>query len=783
VNKLTPILGIACSNQRMRELKKELVPNYPFAEVLPLGNFIESIADRFDTRCRLADELIPMIIHRIIESKNITWFSYASADSDTLKVIGDFILKCASNEVSLETFCSGEKFSALTEIRDSYEEFKIQHNLADRADREQFVRDHVKLQSDWKEKYSEIIIDQFEQNEVKFYHSKIQKDIVEMLSHLGKATTDCPQTITAKLITPLAPAFDSFDEVRQALKIARKLLLEGFQPEDILIVTSDIEEYAPVFRCMLPEYGLKGWDSKGISINQYQHTGFSLMKFNELKSQVESKVKVLEAQAIKLGISFDKDSITATLLSETRMQGDKIGIELTETNQLFGVHRIIPHLIFIGTDIEHFPPTSQGNFLYSPKQAIEYFFTNNYYSHAEAQVAHFRSHAEQLYIVTATYKGKQKLAPSLLMPKCDTPIDLSEIYALHELVKRDESPVISDEIDTYLAAAKSPEYSRFDGEEVDSVKVEHLSASQLNSYADCPLNYLYKNKIRIEPLQDDSEGFDVRQQGSLMHRCFELFGRKIKETNSIIDSDFESIMKACADTAYVEFLAEEDIKETIRHKVHFELLCGGLSDEREKGTLAKFLAYYRDLKANGHGFGNSEFEYEFRLDQNLKITDQADENYFIKGFVDRLDANPVDVSIIDYKSTKHTAKSLNKEKQAKIEEICDFQLPLYLLFAEQVWPDRNYDASLLTFNAGENDWAKSAEIMTKTPPASSRKDATLAVHFTDQYRTDLKTKIHDFHQRMNSGHFGYTNTDEKVCGYCDMRSFCHHAIFNKESAQ
>jgi ATP-dependent helicase/DNAse subunit B len=47
--------------------------------------------------------------------------------------------------------------------------------------------------------------------------------------------------------------------VKTAIKIARKLLEEGASSDDILIVASDTQEYAPLYKLFLDEYEIKGY--------------------------------------------------------------------------------------------------------------------------------------------------------------------------------------------------------------------------------------------------------------------------------------------------------------------------------------------------------------------------------------------------------------------------------------------------------------------------------------------------------------------------------------------
>ncbi|MGZ8546951.1 MAG: hypothetical protein ACXWVU_06100, partial [Sulfuricurvum sp.] len=56
----------------------------------------------------------------------------------------------------------------------------------------------------------------------------------------------------------------------------------------------------------------------------------------------------------------------------------KLGILLTEPNQLLSINSI-KHLIFLGTDMGHFPPVSKEGFLASTAQRESLLHSNSLY--------------------------------------------------------------------------------------------------------------------------------------------------------------------------------------------------------------------------------------------------------------------------------------------------------------------------------------------------------------------------------------------------------------------
>jgi len=105
---------------------------------------------------------------------------------------------------------------------------------------------------------------------------------------------------------------------------------------------------------------------------------------------------------LKLPLSdTKKENIKASIT----ILDDKIGIEITEPNQLLGLSKRYKHIIFIGTDINHFPAKANHNFLYSYEDDVRYFSVNDYFKSAKTQLEELKRISENLYIITASYSG------------------------------------------------------------------------------------------------------------------------------------------------------------------------------------------------------------------------------------------------------------------------------------------------------------------------------------------------------------------------------------------
>lgn len=765
-------LIITYSNQKARELKKSL--KNPLDKVVTLQFFVNEFSEKHSFKTLIEPIIATSFIYKTIKDENIEYLDFIYLNSDTLDLIYDFILRTNASKVDLSKIIKDDKLKAIKLLSSKYSEFKNKNNLVDMNDIFQLAIDNFE-KNDFS-KYSKIYLDNFIIENVKFYKSNLELELLELFS---KISIPLEQTInsnsTAKLYKLNKQPFDINDEVESALKLSRKLLEddEGLTSNDICIVTTDIGEYAPIFRLYLPKYELKGFDSKGISLKLFNSKKTSNQQVKIGFDAIEKKLKFYAECCKKYEINLDLVKLKEKLISDTYILEDKIGIELTEANQLIGLNKQFEHIIFIGTDINHFPPKRSDNFLFTSNIAQKNFCENSYYENSLLQYNLLKKLAKNLYILHPKYKEKRELSSSIIIDKnIENLIDISNIQAKKEKIENED----------FLISITSNEFTKYDGIDVLGLNANHLSASQLGSYAKCPLKYLYINKLRIRTPREDEDGFDVAQMGTLMHSCFESFAKKVQGNKTLAIESFKSIMFDVLQEEYQSFInnPNNEIKEeNIYHILYKYTLARGLQDNKVDGLLIKFIMYYQENKEELNYFINSEFEKEFALDSDLKpykLVDENDKNYFIKGYIDRFDNLENQVNIIDYKS-----KKANIILQDKIDEIInfkDFQLGLYTLFATQEYK-KDVDSYLLTFKSDNSLYTKFARVTTNNELIPQNRGKNTGVWYDEEYKDDLKANILLIKEKIEQGNFRFDSSDDTYCGYCELRFMCNKSLLIK----
>lgn len=734
----------------------------------------------------MLDEYIASnLIYQLVKTSKNSYFAYLQPNSESLKLIYEYFVKLSANDIKIEVFnYSKDKQKALKELFSAYKKYLKEHELIDSAG---IYKIALKNIDKYLKQFDEVHVDSFKIENITLYGSKQEKELLEKIKknkiskNIGRPRKQYDNTLYQNF------AFNSYDEVRKAIKIAKKLMLDGASEEEIIILTSDVSEYLPYYYNLLDEYGMKGHDTEGIPLNVFAkshkdlecHDNFKVQKAYWKYQEQYSKTIALSKH---FNLTLDKEKLKTTLIQNTKVRVDKKGVLFTDPNKFISLQDRYKHIIFIGTDITHFPPKSKDNFLYTKIQNQEMFYANNIFESSQTLYNELKRLSDNLYIVTAEYKGKRKLSPSIIIDKnIKNEFKIDEILSRNDLLKNSKR-MEEEELRAYQKSVSSSAFSSFDGFDLgEFTQGNKLSASALNTYQKCPMQYYFNSVLGLNAPKDEQDGFDAAGRGSLMHLCFELFVTEVKDLD-LDESDLviEKLYPRMLDISKKAYKHKETLdniggvdKKNINHDIDLTVLQNGLDGiNANKGELAKFVDYFIENKFEY--FKKSNSEELFMLDSDFKLinldglSDDAVKKIskgerFIKGFIDRLDNLKDEVNIIDYKSSLGSYNG-STFKFDKVDNLKDFQLGIYMLYAKQKYPKKSYKAHLLSFKD-----------KTYNDKVSINDDI-----FDDDYAIKMKQKIKEIQENINSGKFNFDNHDEKVCEWCNYRHICHQAVLTKE---
>lgn len=223
----------------------------------------------------------------------------------------------------------------------------------------------------------------------------------------------------------------------------------------------------------------------------------------------------------------------------------------------------------------------------------------------------------------------------------------------HSLTERSVSYSVTHTPPKPIAVEKTGKVAGILAEFLDNGQ-RAISASSINSYIACPLKFYFAQIARLREPEEVDEEVDGRTLGNIFHRAMQAIYTPFLG-KSIAAADIEALLKsrpalmalAEAQTAKEIFSDEQEVAEIARNGKLFML----------KETVLKYveemLRY--DMRRAPFAISGLEAPVEHRLHLN---NGEAGSAVCFKGYVDRVDALPGGIRIVDYK----TGSSLNGKK-------------------------------------------------------------------------------------------------------------------------
>jgi len=297
---------------------------------------------------------------------------------------------------------------------------------------------------------------------------------------------------------------------------------------------------------------------------------------------------------------------------------------------------------------------------------------------------------------------------------------------------------------------------------IDEFLEKPLSASALNKYMICPLDYYYRYLVEFGEDKEVEEEIENHTFGSIIHTTLEVlftpFAQRDKLGNFIQpappplrDKDVVKMLATYKDHIYQGFLAHFDHDETL-FKTGKNRLSYEMAIEITKNVLEKELLYVQSLTEPLY---IEQIEAELSAEMTVPYQGGVRTVKF-KGFIDRIDRIGTRYRVIDYKTGKVKKEDvefkLNDKGYIHSFTQCKhaFQLALYCLFFQEkygVLPDEAKIRSLINIHEQFNLTQKQGELSDVIPKIN-----------------DLLTEILD--QLFDSSVPFEHSAEAKYCQYC-----------------
>ena len=332
----------------------------------------------------------------------------------------------------------------------------------------------------------------------------------------------------------------------------------------------------------------------------------------------------------------------------------------------------------------------------------------------------------------------------------------------YELTKYNQEIEIEDQILSVDIPVSGPEPSLDINKSpdiltrLDAMAESGLSASSLNVYRNCSLQFYFTQVMGIEELKEVEETIEAATLGTVVHAVLQDLYSPLKHKYFLV-SDIEMMKKRVPELIKRSFKKHYPDGETRFGK---NLLIVKVAESYIQNFLRWELSFLQKLDRQGEKLLIEATEEKVRT--SFVIND--DKTVWLKGFIDRIDRVGETTRIIDYKTGRVEQRELKLDSYDQIRDSNEFSKGFQLLFYTYLYqkqnPEnqssmlpgiisfRNLGAGLLKANfeeAGDKDWPASFEHVLK----------------------EILQEIYD-------PAIPFTKTDEpKNCEYCLFKGICN----------
>lgn len=292
-----------------------------------------------------------------------------------------------------------------------------------------------------------------------------------------------------------------------------------------------------------------------------------------------------------------------------------------------------------------------------------------------------------------------------------------------------------------ISARASQDFTRFDGNlraaTTDMVQLQRVSATQLQTWAECPRSYLFKYLYGVEPIEEPERrlSIDALDRGTLFHAILEQFVREA------IDGGHPMTSWSAEDRRRVHQIA----------RLHFEMFRqeGHAGREliwrRDQSGLLAELDRTLDLDNQRLAGGLRPVAAEHRFDL-VEIPIPDGRALHLHGSIDRIDQrSDGSLEIIDYKTGKHDSyRGLSEDTPHDGGK--RLQLYIYALAGRQHFPDAPSVTARYWFTTN---------------------DQLIGYQVTERVEQDVAAAIHTIVDGIESGVFPAHPSGKKTFGWVD----------------
>ncbi|MFH1398250.1 MAG: PD-(D/E)XK nuclease family protein [Candidatus Omnitrophota bacterium] len=214
------------------------------------------------------------------------------------------------------------------------------------------------------------------------------------------------------------------------------------------------------------------------------------------------------------------------------------------------------------------------------------------------------------------------------------------------------------------------------------LKEMRYSASSLDTYLNCPLQFYYRYILGLEEKEDLLQGPEAKDVGNFLHELLEEAFSKFINKKPILNDKFKKDFFLLFEDRFQREFQKKMRSDSFLIKEVLEFRLKRFLENESKREIAQVLSLEKTLE-DRFVFLGQEFKFKARIDRIDKLSDKT-------------------ILIIDYKTG---STDIFPDEAGRIEaegfsrknlrdRLKSFQLPIYLFLVEKLYPGKRVNACL-----------------------------------------------------------------------------------------
>lgn len=378
----------------------------------------------------------------------------------------------------------------------------------------------------------------------------------------------------------------------------------------------------------------------------------------------------------------------------------------------------------------------------------------------------------------------------------------SELHLLKNYIGEEHLKLIIKKLENLNIDKKLLEVD-FIKQKVEQFLNKPLSISKLELYVKCPFKFLIETffELKVEELEIDF-GISPLTKGKILHKVLKTFyeqqKKEILDNNKYkfridpIRNDLDIIVPVELNPDYKnKYLSQLkdiylNIEELIKNEHPYFKIDSNriLGNDEQRGDLEKWLDSELKRIKNGWLTYPILFELEFGTNSLKPIQSIKIKGNEFRGIIDRIEIykenNNYYLLITDYKLKYKN----NEHKNSKIKELVSFQMPVYIVAAQQILKKYYYiDAEPIggiyyyfVPQKDDNKFISHKSVLMKKnqlfESLANNKNDLLEENEYEEIIDSVFSKIENIKDCIKNLQFEVSPIDKEICKYCNYWSIC-----------